>query len=99
MHGKDIIEFLFSTFFIVFNSYIHRRDLRTILPTYVNPRSSKTIAADAKPNTLKRPKLDSTSSDSGLVADLDVETKAKRPKLEETNEPSPKTSEPDVDTV
>ena len=55
---------------------------------------------DTNINTLlKRPKLNSTSSDSGIVADSDVDTKTKRQKLEETNEPSPKTSESNLDTV
>ncbi len=42
---------------------------------------------------LKRPKLNSTSSDS------DMDLKVKRQKLEEMNESSPKTSETNLDTV
>jgi hypothetical protein len=47
---------------------------------------------------LKRPKLNSTSSDPGVGPDSDVETKAKRLKLEQIDEvnnesSSPKTSE------
>jgi hypothetical protein len=41
---------------------------------------------------LKRPKLSSTSSDSGIVADSDGDSKAKRTKLEDINESSPKTN-------
>jgi hypothetical protein len=49
--------------------------------------------------SLKRPKLSSTSSDSGIVADSDVDTKVKRQKLEEINESSPTTMESNIDTV
>jgi len=78
--------------------YIRRRDLHTVLPKHAvstlnhSPRLSKTMSVEDKLDTLKRPKLHSTSSDSGLVADSDNETKAKRQKLEEINESSPKTN-------
>jgi hypothetical protein len=48
---------------------------------------------------IKRPKLNSTSSDSGIVADSDGDSKAKRVKLEDINESSPKTSEINSDTI
>jgi len=98
----------YSFFYCIFNSYIRRRDLRTILPEHAisasnnSPRLSKTMSIEDKLDTnlsLKRPKLSSTSSDSGIVADSDVDTKIKRQKIEETNEPSPKTSESNIDTV
>ncbi len=40
---------------------------------------------------LKRPKLNSTSSDLDIGPDSDNDSKAKRQKLEEINESSPKT--------
>jgi hypothetical protein len=67
-----------------------------------SPRLSKTNSIDEKSETsinphLKRPKLDSTSSEPGSIPDSDIESKAKRLKLEQinelTNESSPKTSE------
>jgi hypothetical protein len=68
-----------------------------------SPRLSKTNSIDEKSeiNTnlhLKRPKLNSTSSDPGIGPDSDVESKAKRLKLEQIDEvnnesSSPKTSE------
>jgi hypothetical protein len=48
---------------------------------------------------IKRPKLNSTSSDSGIVADSDGDSKAKRVKLEDINESSPKTSETNSDAI
>ncbi|CAF0877495.1 unnamed protein product [Adineta ricciae] len=77
--------------------YIRRRDLHTVLPKHAgltsnnSPRLSKTVSMDEKlePNPqIKRAKLNSTSSDSGIVADSDVDAKVKRPKIEETAEPS-----------
>ena len=73
------------------NSYIRRRDLHTVLPKHAvsiasnSPRLSKTMLLEEKLDTnintlLKRPKLNSTSSDSGIVADSDVDTKTKRQK-------------------
>ena len=48
---------------------------------------------------LKRPKLDSTSSDPGLTAEGEVENKVKRVKLEQVNESSsPGTSESNLAT-
>ncbi|CAF1516680.1 unnamed protein product, partial [Adineta steineri] len=47
---------------------------------------------------LKRPKLDSTSSEPGSIPDSDSESTAKRVKLELINESSPKTSESDHTT-
>jgi hypothetical protein len=90
------------------NSYIRRRDLHTVLPKHAastltnSPRLSKTMSIEEKLDVnlpLKRPKLSSTSSDSGIVADSDVETKAKRQKLEEINESSPKTTETNPDPI
>jgi hypothetical protein len=71
-----------------------------------SPRLSKTNS-DEKSETsiishLKRPKLGSTSSDSGTILDSDVETTPKRPKLEQIDEinteSSPKTSELNLTT-
>lgn len=45
---------------------------------------------------IKRPKLDSQSSDSGLVQDGESEIQGKRAKLEDINESSPKTSSTDA---
>ena len=45
------------------------------------------------PKQVKRPKLDSTSSDPGLAADAEVESQIKRVKLEQVNESSPGNSE------
>ena len=79
------------------NRYIRRRDLHTVLPKHAgltsnnSPRLSKTVSMDEKsePNPqIKRAKLNSTSSDSGILADSDVDTKVKRQKIEETTEPS-----------
>jgi len=97
-------------YFLKLHSYIRRRDLHTVLPKHAiltsnnSPRLSKTMLIEEKLDTsintqLKRPKLNSTSSDSGIVADSDVDPKIKRQKIEETNEPSPKTSESNIDTV
>ncbi|CAF0961548.1 unnamed protein product [Adineta ricciae] len=77
--------------------YIRRRDLHTVLPKHAgltsnnSPRLSKTVSMDEKsePNPqIKRAKLNSTSSDSGIVADSDVDAKVKRQKIEEAAEPS-----------
>ena len=93
-----------------FNSYIHRRDLHTVLPKHAvlasnnRPRLSKTMPIDDKIDTkansqLKRPILNSTSSDLGTVTDSDNDMNAKRPKLEDISESSPKISESNLDSV
>ncbi|CAF0732214.1 unnamed protein product [Rotaria sp. Silwood1] len=86
--------------------YIRRRDLHTVLPQHAistlnqSPRLSRTNLLDEKSETnmnssLKRPKLNSPSSDTTIETDSDVV--AKRLKLESNdelnNESSPKTSE------
>ncbi|CAF1191243.1 unnamed protein product [Adineta steineri] len=89
--------------------YVRQRDLHTVLPKDVvatssqSPRLSKTTSVDDKSETntnlhLKRPKLDSTSSEPGSIPDSDSESTAKRVKLELINESSPKTSESDHTT-
>jgi hypothetical protein len=107
MLGKKLI-FLLFLYVYEFNRYIRRRDLHTVLPKHAvsasnnSPRLSKTMAVEDKLDanlSLKRPKLNSTSSDSGIVADSEVDTKVKRQKLEEINESSPKTMESNSDTV
>lgn len=79
------------------NRYIRRRDLHTVLPKHVgltsnnSPRLGKTVSIDEKPDInpqIKRAKLNSTSSDSGIVPDSDVDSKIKRQKIEETTEPT-----------
>ncbi len=89
------------------NSYIRRRDLHTVLPRHTNPTSMKTNSMDEKSETnrssnLKRSKLNSTSSETSIGPDSDVEIKEKRLKLEqidETNdESSPKPSELNLTT-
>jgi hypothetical protein len=78
--------------------------LHTILPKQTiatlsqSPRLSKTISIDEKQASpvsaqVKRTKLDSTSSDSGLVTDSDAESQVKRLKLEQIDESSPKTAD------
>ncbi|CAF0855356.1 unnamed protein product [Rotaria sp. Silwood1] len=93
--------------------YIRRRDLHTVLPKHAvsttnnnnnSPRLSKTMSIDDKLDTntnsqRKRPLLNSTSSDSGIVADSDNEIKIKRQKIEEINESSPKTLESNCDSI
>ncbi|CAF1510551.1 unnamed protein product, partial [Adineta steineri] len=80
--------------------YVRQRDLHTVLPKDViatssqSPRLSKTASIDDKSETntnlhLKRPKLDSTSSEPGSIPDSDSESTAKRVKLELINESSP----------
>ena len=95
---------MFLNFHIEFNSYIHRRDLHTVLPKHAaftannSPRLSKTMTADEKINTnnnsqLKRSKLTSVSSDPGLVVNSNDDEKSKRHKSDETNESSSNSSE------
>jgi hypothetical protein len=101
MLGKSNLFFLLNSIsFSNINRYIRRRDLHTVLPKHTistlnnSPRLSKTISIeDSQSNlSLKRPKLSSTSSDSGIVADSDGDAKVKRAKLEDINESSPKTN-------
>ncbi len=108
------LEFVFFSSFFLKHSYIRRRDLHTVLPKHAmatsnqSPRLLKTNSVDEKSETnmishLKRPKLDSTSSDSGTILDSDVEIKTKHPKLEQIDEinteSSPKTSELNLATT
>lgn len=89
---------------------MRRRDLHTVLPKHVastasnSPRLSKTMSMDDKIDTnsnpqLKRPQLNSTSSDSGIIADSDNDLKIKRPKIEDNNESSSKPSQSNLATT
>lgn len=88
---------------------MRRKDLLTFLPkdetTTVNqsPQLLKTDSIDEKSETnihphLKRPKLDSTSSEPGSVSSSNVEPTPKRSRLEQIDESSPRTMETNLIT-
>ncbi|CAF3233829.1 unnamed protein product [Rotaria socialis] len=90
--------------------YMRRRDLHTVLPKHAvltaasSPRLSKAMSLDDKLDSksstqLKLPRLNSTSSDSVVIVDSDLEPKIKRQKLEDANESSTKTLEPTLGSL
>ncbi|UJR25176.1 hypothetical protein I4U23_006531 [Adineta vaga] len=77
--------------------YVRGRELSNVLRKQVSsnqsPRSVTTNSIDEKSENLKRPKLDSTSSEPGSIPDSDLESPAKRLKPDTIDESSPKPSE------